>query len=195
MSGGTSLALTRRTRDPQFAERYFVGDAIDIGCGPDSIGRQGWPNIRSVMDWDLPHGDATFMRGVRREAFDLVYSSHCLEHLDDPDTALRNWWSLVKPSGHLVLVVPDEDLYEQGLFPSTSNPDHKSTWTLYKALSWSPASRSLLPMLLALPHARVVQAAWIEEGFEYSLDRCDQTALGLAECCIECIVRKENPTT
>lgn len=191
MSGGTSLALERRLRDPQFAERYFVGHAIDIGCGPDSLGRQGWPGLLSVFDWDIPHGDALHMRGVKNESFDLVYSSHCLEHLVAPNMALQRWWELVKPGGHLVLVVPDEDLYEQGVFPSTSNPDHKTTWTIWKPESWSQESRSLLPMLQRLKRARIVKAEWIEEGFDYDMERCDQTALGTAECCIECVVRKE----
>jgi SAM-dependent methyltransferase len=192
--GATSLAYDRRQRDPRFRDRYFVGDAIDIGAGPDPLGgRIGrtWPNLRSVRDWDLKDGDAVFMHGLDGQRFDLVYSSHCLEHVSSPLNALNRWWQLVKPGGHLVLVVPDEDLYEQGVWPPTMNSDHKSTWTLFKRESWSPASINLLPQLMALPGARIVKVEWIEEGFDYSLERCDQTGRGNAECSIECILRKE----
>lgn len=192
MSGGTTLALARRLRDPRFAACYFVGDAIDIGCGPDSLARQGcWPNLRSVFDWDLPQGDAVVMAGAPSESFDLVYSSHCLEHVSDPRAAVRRWWELLKPGGHLVLVVPDEDLYEQGQFPST-NTGHRSTWTLWKLTSWSPASVNILPLLAEQPRARLIKAEWIEDGFDYGIGRADQTAAGV-ECGIECIVRKEKP--
>ena len=39
--------------------------------------------------------------------------------------------------------VPDEDLYEQGQFPSTYNVDHKWTFTILKTTSWSPCSLNL----------------------------------------------------
>lgn len=189
-AGGTSLALERRQRDPQFAERFFVGHAIDIGAGPDGLGRQGWPNLRSVWEWDQANGDATLMAGVERQ-FDLVYSSHCLEHINEPFKALARWWKLVRPGGHLVLVVPDEDLYEQGVFPSIANSGHKNTWTLFKPVSWSPASINLLPLLFVLPFARIVRAEWLERGFDYAIPRTDQTATAACESCIEVIVRKE----
>ena len=50
--------------------------------------------------------------------FDFVFSSHCLEHMQDPVKcpSLRDWWQLVRPGGVLIVIVPDEDLYEQGIF-------------------------------------------------------------------------------
>jgi hypothetical protein len=42
---------------------------------------------------------------------------------------------VLKPGGHLVCLVPDEDLYEQGMFPSTFNDDHKRTLTIAKKKS------------------------------------------------------------
>ena len=32
----------------------------------------------------------------------------------DVPGALAQWWSLVRPEGHLIMAVPHEDLYEQG---------------------------------------------------------------------------------
>jgi ubiquinone/menaquinone biosynthesis C-methylase UbiE len=52
----------------------------------------------------LPWADATF---------DVVYSSHTLEHAHTPDVVLRELRRVAKPSGELVLVVP---------FPDTGTP-------------------------------------------------------------------------
>jgi len=41
----------------------------------------------------------------------------------DLQYALREWFQLVKPGDHLIVIVPDEDLYKQGYFPSRFNAD------------------------------------------------------------------------
>src|SRR3546814_12230808 len=66
---------------------------------------------------------------------------------------LRNWFRILKPGGHLIVTVPDEDLYEQGIFPSAYNPDHKWTFTIWKAASWSPKSRNLIDLVRSLGEA------------------------------------------
>lgn len=190
---GTTNALTRRQRDPMFASRYFVGDAIDIGAGSDSLRRQRdrWPLLCSVRDWDLIDGDAQHMHGMEPESFGVVYSSHCLEHIVDPFAALRRWYDLVAPGGHLVVVVPDEDLYEQRVWPSTFNADHKHTFTILKREdSWSPVSLSVVDLAFSVCLGDVVKIERIEEGFDRSIERCDQTARYGAESCIELILRK-----
>ncbi len=64
---------------------------------------------------------------VKRQ-YDFVFASHVLEHMD-PRAALEDWLSLVRPGG-LIVLVPDEDLYEQGHVPSLFNDDHKHTFTI-----------------------------------------------------------------
>src|SRR5690606_12094815 len=115
MSHEATKALKRRLLDPTWATHYMVGDAIDIGAGPDGLSRQqdAWPKLTSVRDWDLADGDAQLMAGVPDESFDVVHSSHCLEHMRDPWEAIDHWWRIVKPGGHLIVIVPDEDMYEQ----------------------------------------------------------------------------------
>ena len=49
---------------------------------------------------------------------------------------------MLEPGGHLIVTVPDEDLYEQGHFPSDYNRDHKWTFTIHKPKSWSERSRT-----------------------------------------------------
>lgn len=115
----------------------FTGKGIDIGCGLDPI----MPNARP---FDIDDGDANKITEYINEEYDYVFSSHCLEHMHDPKQALLEWWKIVKTNGHLIFTVPDEDLYEQGYFPSLFNYDHKSTFTISKKVSWSPRSYNVL---------------------------------------------------
>jgi len=126
------------------------GRGIDIGCGPDPVTPEARP-------FDLGHGDANVISQHVKEQFDFVYSSHCLEHMRDPRSAILEWWKLVKPGGYFFVVVPDEDLYEQGVFPSRFNPDHKATFTISKSKSWSPVSHNVLDLARSLPGGEIIR--------------------------------------
>jgi len=189
--------MKRRQRDPLFTSRYFCGDGIDIGCGPDPLGNQrmwgAWPLMRSCDEWDIEDGDAQLMANVPDADYDFVYSSHTLEHVVDPVETLQNWWRILKPGGHLVIAVPDEDMYEQGVWPPTFNTDHKHTYAVGKLASWSPVSRNIDALLAALG-GQIVKIERVEECFIFGAQRFDQTSAALAESCIECIVRKPLPS-
>jgi SAM-dependent methyltransferase len=133
------------------------------------------------------------MAGVADERFDLVHSSHCLEHLRDPRKGVQHWFRILKPGGHLVVTVPDEDLYEQGRFPSTFNRDHQWTFTIFKARSWSDRSINLLDLVQELgPRADVQRIQLLDAGYRYTLPRYDQTLTPVAESGIELVVRKRS---
>ena len=136
------------------------GKGLDIGCGNDPVR----PDVRR---FDVEHGDANCVTQVIREleSFDYVFSSHCLEHMRDPIAALDDWWKLVKPGGALFVIVPDEDLYEQGYWPSIFNSDHKSTFTISKQTSWSPVSRNLLDLVHNLPNVERVNVRLQDDGY------------------------------
>lgn len=140
----------------------FRGTGIDIGCGPDPV----FPHARR---FDREDGDANVITRHVTATFDWVYSSHCLEHMHDPHAALQEWWRLVKPGGHLIFIVPDEDLYEQGVFPSRFNSDHKSTFTIHKAASWSPVSVNVRDLAAALPGGELVSLVVHDTGYDRSL--------------------------
>lgn len=189
----TSKSLIRRSYDKRFATRWLIGDGIDIGAGPDSIGNYAplFPLIRSVRAWDKPDGDAAFMEGVADDSFDFVHSSHCLEHLVDPAVALKHWVRICKPGGHLLIMVPDEDLYEQGVWPSTFNTDHKWTFTIGKAKSWSPRSINVTCLLQQVWHeVATLKIELLDTGFFYGAQRFDQTLTLVGECAIEIVLRK-----
>lgn len=142
----------------------LAGSGIDIGCGPD-------PVTPTARGFDVQDGDANHITRYVSERFDFVFSSHCLEHMRDPRAALLEWWELVKPGGHLIFTVPDEDLYEQGVFPSRFNADHKFTFTISKARSWSPVSINVLDLAHALPEGRLVSLVLQDQNYDRRLLR------------------------
>lgn len=118
--GETSKSKARREREGFFL--LLEGRGIDIGCGADKV-------TDDAEEWDMyqrGHGDATDMAGVLDETYDWVYSSHTLEHLDNPGRALQSWWRILKPGGRLIVTVPHRDLYEKRERPPSKwNHEHK----------------------------------------------------------------------
>jgi SAM-dependent methyltransferase len=159
-----------------------VGQGIDIGCGDD-------PVTPGCVHWDRAQGDAQELVGLAPAQFDWVYSSHCLEDLGDPWCAVARWWEVLRPGGRLLIVVPDEDLYEQGFWPSRFNGDHRWTFTIHKSVSWSPVSINLTELLAALPGHTVRWIRTCDQGYDYSGGVWDRTS-GPAEAHIEALVEK-----
>lgn len=188
-----SKALLRRMHDARFSTRYFVGSGIDIGAGDDPLDayRELFPLVGRVMEWDQLDGDAQALDGLADDTFDFAHSSHCLEHMVDPHAALARWVAVVKPGGHLVITLPDEDLYEQGVFPSVFNPDHKWSFSIHKARTWSPRHINLFEMLARLEdRVQVIKVELIDQAYRYKLPRVDQCRSPVAECAIEIVLRK-----
>jgi SAM-dependent methyltransferase len=183
MTKETSKTHARRLREGYF-ETIFVGAGLDVGCGDD-------PVTPDCLHWDKPQGDAQLLSGLPLTHFDWVTFSHCLEDLPDPRRALARWWQLLKPGGWLLVVVPDEDLYEQGFWPSRFNGDHRWTFTLHKSLSWSPVSLNLADLVAELPGHSVRWLRLCDYGYDYSGGVWDRTG-GPAEAHIEALVRKKD---
>ena len=164
---------TNLVRGDSFTKSFFNGSVLDIG-----------PGTGLVCDWaqgfDLEDGDANYISQYVNKLFDTVHSSHCLEHMYDPVNALHEWWKLVKIGGYLVLVVPHEDLYEQGFWPSIFNEDHKSTFRFRTDSSWSPVSYDIESLVKALPGVNIINAEIQDHAYDYSLQskyppkRCEE---------------------
>jgi SAM-dependent methyltransferase len=154
---------TNLVRPPDFSEKFLRGRVLDIGAGDDLV--CSW-----AEGFDIGDGDAnTIDKYFAPNTFDSIHSSHCLEHMTDPVSALAGWWSILKPGGFLIIVVPDEDLYEQTCWPSAFNGDHTSTFRLDRPTSWSPVSYELRSMCTNLPNAEVVSAQVQDANYDYSL--------------------------
>jgi len=195
--GCTSKSMVRRKSLSDFHNKFFVGDGLDIGGGLDSL--DNFRHIFSMMNpvkiWDLKDGDAQFMKSVVDNTFDFVYSSHCLEHLNDPYEGLKNWYRVTKPNGYLIITIPDEDLYEAGVFPSTFNGDHKHSFTIFKEKSWSKKSINVIDMIInSTPYAKIIKIELLQDSYNFNIEeRVDQTRPHInpiGECGIEIILQK-----
>ncbi|HVL88227.1 MAG TPA: class I SAM-dependent methyltransferase [Candidatus Thermoplasmatota archaeon] len=174
----TSKARERRLREG-FFDKYCRGQGIDIGCAGDVLA----PNCRG---WDLEDGDAHHLAGAPDASYDFAYSSHTLEHMEDPALALRNWWRVVKPGGFLLLYVPDRDLYEKKrTLPSRWNDDHKHYFLLDR--DDPPDTIGLLPLVeRTLAGFEVLEARRCDEG--HTIRDPDRPSDG--EYSIEIVLRK-----
>ena len=51
--------------------------------------------------------DATNLSGIDSNKYDFLVSSNCLEHIANPIKAIKEWERIVKPGGHLLILVPN----------------------------------------------------------------------------------------
>jgi SAM-dependent methyltransferase len=180
MAKETAKAKIRRLKEG-FFDKYFQGRGIDIGYGGDLV----VPNCRG---WDVEDGDAHDLKGVADETYDFAYSSHVLEHLEDPARALRNWWRVVKPGGNLILYVPERDIFERKrTLPSDISLDHKHYFLLDR--DDPPDTIGLIPLIEKdLAGAEVVYQKICNAGFDP--DRPLTFIADNVEYSIELVLRK-----
>ena len=82
------------------AAHFCRGIGIDVGAGK-------WPLPGAIAIDVATGGDAM---ALPDGAYDYVFSSHCLEHLQNPVAALEHWRSRIKPGGVLFLYLPHPDM-------------------------------------------------------------------------------------
>ena len=152
----SAKAKPRRIREG-FFDKYCKGQGLDIGYGGDLLA----VNCRG---WDMEDGDAQYLLGLDDEQFDFVYSSHTLEHMENVETAVINWWRVVKTGGYLIVYVPHRDLYEKRkTLPSRWNLDHNCFFLPDKDEAPDTIGIALL-VSRSLDRCRVVYIKSCDEG-------------------------------
>lgn len=184
-----SKAAKRRKLDPRFSDRFFVGRMLDVGCGNDPVKTEDWPGLVEVVPYDksLGNKDGQYLSEFGKDEFDVVHSSHSLEHMQNARAALSNWLRVTKPGGFVVCSIPDEWLYEYGQWPSRFNGDHKGSFTL-RSFPAILSSQNILQLLWKLP-VDVESVNLLTVGWDPAKVGADQTMTG-AESAIEFVVRK-----
>ena len=99
-----------------FAKHFCKGVGYDIGCN-----RLEWA-FPGAIPVDLNFNNGMDAHNLPDQKVDYIYSSHCLEHLDDWVTALDYWGSKIKPSGIIFLYLP---AYSQKYWRPWNNRKHK----------------------------------------------------------------------
>jgi SAM-dependent methyltransferase len=170
----------RRVRSG-FYDKYLSGDAIlDIGF------RGGKPNAQPITDkaigveLDYPGYDGKRLP-FEDNTQDAVFVSHCLEHIVDYKSLLRDWYRVLKIGGYLIISVPHQYIYERkAALPSRFNPDHKRFYTPASLLREIEES-------LPLDAYRLRSLADIDDGFNYKAP-ADRFPIGNYE--IELVIEK-----
>jgi hypothetical protein len=84
-----------------FAKHFCKGEGYDIGFSKEEWKLPGAIGIDEVL-----HDDYHAMN-LPKTGVDYVFSSHCLEHVNDWVSTLEYWISVIKKGGILFLYLPD----------------------------------------------------------------------------------------
>lgn len=118
--------------DPNFASDIRI---LDVGCRDGwslTYLKKGCPDgfsfftpekrFNNTCGLELSHATVKYARSrgrnviqgdirklvIEENAFDVIFTRHCLEHLDKPLDALKNIAKMLKPGGTLLAIVPRE---------------------------------------------------------------------------------------
>ena len=125
--------------------RGVTGRVCEVGSGTSIVHSAGpWPFV--VVACDRDPGAIEVLRAAGVEAvlagaedppfanhsFDAVFAGEIIEHIVDPDAALRRWLALLKPGGRLVVTTPNRWhlLSRARRQPVVDNPEHLFEWSL-----------------------------------------------------------------
>ncbi|WP_066740586.1 methyltransferase domain-containing protein [Cupriavidus sp. D384] len=187
-------AALRRAHDPCFVQHYFAGVGLDIGVRESDLGasRSLFPRVTRVVPW---HGDVAAVPGVEERAFDFVNAGQCLQNVVNPTRTLARWLDLLKPGGYLVLTVPDEDLEEEGKWPSQIDPSRRASFTVCKPASTLPASVNVLDMVRSVAAIAACERISVVRDHHVDNGGARDASGSLAERAIEVVLRKRQVPT
>jgi SAM-dependent methyltransferase len=118
LAGSRSWMVNRVSRGALKAalEPHLRGLLLDIGCGDKPLKDWARPRVRRHVGVDHPAGlhgpsgvdaySTAYRIPFRDGAFDAAVCSAVLEHLEEPEQALRECFRLLKPGGVAAYTVP-----------------------------------------------------------------------------------------
>ncbi|MCZ6701455.1 MAG: class I SAM-dependent methyltransferase [Ignavibacteria bacterium] len=177
--GETTKAYSRRLKEG-FFENYCKGVGLDIGFGSDLV-------TKNAKGYDFEHGNAQYLKGMKDNSYDFVYSSHTIEHLPDPAEGVKNWFRVVKPGGYLAIYLPHRDLYEKKkTLPSNFNLNHRHFFLIDR--DELPDTIGIVPLIeRTLNDFEIIYAKECNEGHTIT----DPDIHSDGEFSIEVVIRKK----
>ncbi|SRR5712691_9139599 len=129
--GALHLYFRLSGRDPSLIPFVGEGKILDVGCGMGlalaAYRQRGWTPFgvepshaasryaREVLGLAVRQGEL-LEAGFEAESFDVVLFRHSLEHVPSPSVELREAHRVLKPSGLLVVMVPNAAGWDARLF-------------------------------------------------------------------------------
>lgn len=103
-----------------YAKHVCSGEGYDIGCM-----KKEWafPGATPV---DLDFDDEWHALNLPKKGVDYIFSSHCLEHIDDWVDTMNYWFDTLKFGGTLFLYLPD---YSQEYWRPWNNKKHRNMFS------------------------------------------------------------------
>lgn len=102
---------------------------LEIGCGPEKV--VPWAvsvdsHFKADIAVDASPDSGQLAKVLGEQKFDVVFSSHTLEHIRAPILeTLRYWVRFVKADGLFILYLPSEERYKfDPSHPTSRNPEH-----------------------------------------------------------------------
>ena len=102
-------------KDKYSTRRMIKLDPKDDVVGLDMLKLDGVDVVHDLNKLPLPFKD---------ESFDIVYSAHVLEHLDDVDALCKDIHRILKPNGKMIAIVPHHTN------PCAYSHHHKKYWSM-----------------------------------------------------------------
>jgi predicted SAM-dependent methyltransferase len=103
-----------------YAKKVCVGIGYDIGPKKEEWAYPG--SIPIDIDFD----DIYHATNLPSKNVDYIFSSHCLEHIDNWIYTIEYWLSCLKPGGILFMYLPD---FSQYYWRPWNNRKHKHVFT------------------------------------------------------------------
>ena len=103
-----------------FAKEVCDGVGYDIGCM-----KKEW-SLPGSIPIDLSFDDGHHATNLPKIGVDYIFSSHCLEHLDNWVDVMDYWFDCLIDGGTLFLYLPD---YSQEYWRPWNNRKHKNIFT------------------------------------------------------------------
>lgn len=104
----------------QYAKHVCVGNGYDIGCM-----KKEWAFPESIPI-DLSFDDNYDAFNLPESNVDYIFSSHCLEHIDDWVKAMDYWYDTLRVGGTLFLYLPN---YSQEYWRPWNNRKHRNIFS------------------------------------------------------------------
>jgi ubiquinone/menaquinone biosynthesis C-methylase UbiE len=126
------------------AEKYCQGKGVDVGASD-------WPIVGARVIENKKEENAYKIQ-EKENSLDFVFSSHCLEHLDKWQDALKEWHRVLKQEGVLVLYLPHPSCE---MWLPEANKYHK----------WSPNPKAVSEFLEKELKMKIKEITYLPDGY------------------------------